>query len=397
MPFEQLQQIRIKSIIEGNSSFSESREANYQTLRKQLVQVARSLRFREDRIATLTDHIKSLNQKIISADSRMIQHAYRARISRREFVEAWYGNELDTNWIESLKGRPGRSWSALAEKSHLQLAAIQAEYIEVANHLGITIREFRRTATMVFKGEKEARQAKDELVRANLNLVIGLARKFTNRGIHLLDLIQEGIIGLMNAVDKFDFRRGYKFSTYAVFWIRQSIARSISDQSRIIRIPVHMIEIINKVTRTKNRLKIEFGREPTPAEIALKLRIPLEQVQKAIKIAKEPISLETPVGNEEGSFLGDFIEDKDSMLPLDCILQRELKNTTANVLSSLTPREEHILRMRFGIGLNSDHTLEEVGQKFNVTRERIRQIEVKALKKLKDPNLSEKLKPFLDE
>jgi RNA polymerase primary sigma factor len=317
-------------------------------------------------------------------------------VPREEFLKQYFGNELDPNWLRRVSRLKGKGWTDFCKDERDQVKELRQEIQTLASETGLDISEYRRIVATVQKGEREARIAKKEMVEANLRLVISIAKKYTNRGLQFLDLIQEGNIGLMKAVDKFEYRRGYKFSTYATWWIRQAITRSIADQARTIRIPVHMIETINKLVRTSRQMLHEIGREPTPEELAEKLAMPLEKVRKVLKIAKEPISLETPIGDEEDSHLGDFIEDKNAILPIDAAIQSNLRETTTRVLASLTPREERVLRMRFGIGMNTDHTLEEVGQQFSVTRERIRQIEAKALRKLKHPSRSRKLRSFLD-
>jgi len=392
-----MQDLRMSATLNEDGTFSLADEAAYQKLRSEIVLLVNELHLHNNRIEALIDQLYGINRKIMQIDSNMVKLADAARINRREFIDEYRGYELDPAWLDRMAAKAGRGWQALIEKSRDKVEDLRNDMATVGQYVGVDISEFRRIVNQVQKGEKEARQAKKEMVEANLRLVISIAKKYTNRGLQFLDLIQEGNIGLMKAVDKFEYRRGYKFSTYATWWIRQAITRSIADQARTIRIPVHMIETINKLVRTGRQMLHEIGREPTPEELAEKLQMPLEKVRKVMKIAKEPISLETPIGDEEDSQLGDFIEDKNAILPLDSAIQENLKETTTRVLASLTPREERVLRMRFGIGMNTDHTLEEVGQQFSVTRERIRQIEAKALRKLKHPSRSRKLRSFLDQ
>ena len=391
-----IQAQRMKAILAGRKAQT-SLEKKYINIKKELIELMSSIHLNSARVEELVEQLNELNRRLMGVEGKLMRLALNARVKREDFLEAYQRSELDPHWVEKMAEKKDKHWQNFINDNRAEITELRNSLAEMSKECGLPISEYRKMVDTIKRGEREAERAKKEMIEANLRLVISISKKYTNRGMQFLDLIQEGNIGLMKAVDKFEYRRGYKFSTYATWWIRQAITRSIADQARTIRIPVHMIETINKLVRTSRQMMLEMGREPIPEELAKRLSMPVDKIRKVMKIAKEPVSLEAPVGDEEDSSLGDFIADENALQPIDSAIHSNLKETCTRILSSLTPREERVLRMRFGIGMNTDHTLEEVGQQFNVTRERIRQIEAKALRKLKHPSRSKKLRSFLDQ
>lgn len=391
-----IQNQRMKAILAGRKAQT-SLEKKYLNIKKELVELMSAIHLNSARVEELVEQLNELNRRLMGVEGKLMRLALNAKVKREDFLEAYQRSELDPHWLEKMAEKKDKHWQNFINNNREEITELRNSLAEMSKECGLPISEYRKMVDTIKRGEREAERAKKEMIEANLRLVISISKKYTNRGMQFLDLIQEGNIGLMKAVDKFEYRRGYKFSTYATWWIRQAITRSIADQARTIRIPVHMIETINKLVRTSRQMMLEMGREPIPEELAKRLSMPVDKIRKVMKIAKEPVSLEAPVGDEEDSSLGDFIADENALQPVDSAIHSNLKETCTRILSSLTPREERVLRMRFGIGMNTDHTLEEVGQQFNVTRERIRQIEAKALRKLKHPSRSKKLRSFLDQ